>query len=295
MDKTIKMGFEKQGVTLKLEAILPLKQVKESYKKSDRYQRIKASIAELNLVEPLIVYPQKDMPGSYILLEGHTRLEILKELGIPEVYCLISTDDEGYTYNQQVNRLTAIQEHCMILKTLKSGVSEERVARTLNVNPETIRMKRDLLKGICPEAVELLKKSPIGRGAIMVLKKLHPLRQMEIAELMISSDNFSEAYAQAMFAITPKNQLLEPEKDKKIAGIQAEDIARMEKEMGDMSHNLKELKSNYGHNVLNLVVARGYISKLLDNAKVVRWLAANRVDLLVEFQKLLQITALDAQ
>jgi hypothetical protein len=34
---------------------------------------------------------------------------------------LIATDDEGFTYNHKVNRLTAIQEHFMILRALKNG------------------------------------------------------------------------------------------------------------------------------------------------------------------------------
>lgn len=294
MDKKVKLGFEKQGITLKLESILPLKQVKESYKKGQRYQRIKATIAELNVVEPLIVYPQKEMPGSYILLEGHTRLEILKELGFRDVYCLISTDDESYTYNQQVNHLTQIQEHFMILKALEDGVSEERIARTLDVNIGTIRKKRDLLQGICPEAVRLLKKHPIGQEALCVMKKVHPFRQMEMAELMIRTNNFTGTYAQAMLVVTRKDQLLEPEKRKKVAGLQAEDIARMEKEMEKISRDFKMAADNYGPNFLNLVLTRGYIAKLLDNARVVRWLSVNRMDLLVGYQRLIEVTGLEA-
>ncbi len=294
MDKKVKLGFEKQGITLKLESILPLKQVKESYKKGQRYQRIKATIAELNVVEPLIVYPQKEMPGSYILLEGHTRLEILKELGFGEVYCLISTDDESYTYNQQVNHLTQIQEHFMILKALEDGVSEERIARTLDVNIGTIRKKRDLLQGICPEAVGLLKKHSIGQEALCVMKKVHPLRQMEMAELMIRTNNFTGTYAKAMLVVTHKDQLLEPEKRKTVAGLQAKDVARMEKEMEKISRDFKMAADNYGPNVLNLVLTRGYIAKLLDNARVVRWLSVNRMDLLVGYQRLMEVTGLEA-
>ena len=48
----------------------------------------------------------------------------LKELGRECVSCLVSRDDEAYTYNKYINRLSAIQEHCMILKALQAGVSE---------------------------------------------------------------------------------------------------------------------------------------------------------------------------
>jgi hypothetical protein len=40
----------------------------------------------------------------------------------------------------------------MILKAIERGVSEDRLASVLNVNPDHIRRKRRLLVGICPEA-----------------------------------------------------------------------------------------------------------------------------------------------
>jgi len=49
-----------------------------------------------------------------MLLDGHLRLEALKALGAKEALCLVSTDDQGFTYNRQINRLTPIQEHKMI-------------------------------------------------------------------------------------------------------------------------------------------------------------------------------------
>ena len=42
--------------------------------------------------------------------------------------------------------------------------------------------------------------------------------------------------------------------------------------------------ASYGENMLHLTFARGYIKKLLDNAKVVRFLNANHADILAEFE-----------
>src|SRR5208282_2675247 len=61
-------------------------------------------------------------------------------------------------YNHKVNPLTAIQEHFMIMEAIRNGVWEERIAKTLDVDVAAIRRKRDLLEGICPEAVQLLKE-----------------------------------------------------------------------------------------------------------------------------------------
>ena len=58
----------------------------------------------------------------------------------------------------------------------------------------------------------------------------------------------------------------------------------MEQEMETLEHDLKAVEESYGENVLNLTCARGYIKKLLDNAKVVRFLNANYPDIFPEFE-----------
>jgi hypothetical protein len=91
------------------------------------------------------------------------------------VFCLIATDDEAFTYNHKVNRIAPIQEHFMIMKALGNGVSEQRIATTLNVDVGAIRQKRDLLNGVCPEAVSLLKDRQTSVGAIRELKRALPI------------------------------------------------------------------------------------------------------------------------
>jgi hypothetical protein len=46
----------------------------------------------------------------------------------------------------------------MLLEALKTGLTEERIAAALNVSLESIRTKRDMLNGICPEAVQSRSK-----------------------------------------------------------------------------------------------------------------------------------------
>jgi hypothetical protein len=45
----------------------------------------------------------------FILLDGHLRLEAVKQLGQTHVRCLIATDDEAYTYNKRVNRIALLK------------------------------------------------------------------------------------------------------------------------------------------------------------------------------------------
>jgi hypothetical protein len=67
--------------------------------------------------------------------------------------CLVSTDDESYTYNNRVNRLSTIQEHYMIRRVIDRGVSPERLAKALSVDVSQIMKKMSLLDGVCPEGL----------------------------------------------------------------------------------------------------------------------------------------------
>jgi ParB-like chromosome segregation protein Spo0J len=93
----LRIGFEMRKMRLSLTAIVPVRQVKDPEKTVHRYKPIRASIAEVGLVEPLMVHPQKGGDGTYLLLDGHLRLFALKDLGETEADCIIANDDESFT------------------------------------------------------------------------------------------------------------------------------------------------------------------------------------------------------
>ena len=132
MPKQVPIAFDPQGMIIPITSILPLKHVKTSIRSSQKYQQVLASIREVGIIEPLIVFPQEGKTDSFLLLDGHIRLEVLKQLGETEARCLVSADDEAFTYNKRVNRMATVQEHVMILKAIRNGVSEERIAKVLN-------------------------------------------------------------------------------------------------------------------------------------------------------------------
>ncbi len=115
----VKLGFELEGATLALAAILPSRPFKAPTRRSAKYRSVLASVQEVGIVEPPVVHPVKTRkagePTQYLLLDGHLRVEALRELGVGEVFCLLATDDEAYTYNHKVNRLRPIHEHFMIM------------------------------------------------------------------------------------------------------------------------------------------------------------------------------------
>lgn len=67
----------------------------------------------------------------------------------------------------------------------------------------------------------------------------------------------------------------------------------MQREMETLERDLHAHEDNYGTNFLNLVIVRGYLAKLLDNVRVVRFLSSNHPDMLDAFQQIVESTSLE--
>lgn len=292
MTKKVRAAFAMEPVTVRLDQILPTRPFQEVVKQTTKYKTIAASVREVGIIEPMIVHPQKG--GKYLLLDGHMRLQVLRDLEKEEALCIVSSDDESYTYNTKVSRLAPIQANRMIMKALDAGVSEERLARALNMNPTTIRSSKSLLTDICPEAIEILKDKPVTEAALRAMKRVKPMRQIEMAELMVTSGTYTKAYAEALAMTAPADQQVEQAATKKAAATRPEDLARMENELKALEKDFAMLDETYGRNVVDLTLARGYLKKLLDNGKVVRFLAQKYPEILAEFQRVVEAMSLEA-
>jgi hypothetical protein len=287
------LGFVPQPLTITLDLILPSRKMPEGLLNSRKFKQIQSSIDAVGLIEPLTIGKADKKSGQHVLLDGHIRLFALKQLGFGDAPCLVATDDETYTYNSRINRLSTIQEHFMIRRAIERGVTPGRLAKALSVDITHIIKKMNLLDGVCTEAAELLKDQNFSANIGAVLRKLKPTRQVECVELMVATNNISVSYAQALMVATPSNLLVGEAKPRKLAGVTPEQMAKMEREMGNLQGQFKLVEQSYGQDVLNLVLAKGYLVKLLDNEAVIRFLSQNQPDVLAEFSSLVQTVALD--
>ncbi|MCY1252258.1 RepB plasmid partitioning protein [compost metagenome] len=181
----------------------------------------------------------------------------------------------------------------MIRRAIDRGVSPERLAKALSVDVSQIIKKVNLLDGVCPEAVELLKDRQFSPEVTRAIKKMKPTRQVECVELMVAANNVSVAYAEALLVATPAVRLVDGKKPKRLTGVTQEQMAKMEHEMSNLQEQYKLVEQTYGQDVLNLVLARGFLSKLLENDSILKYLSSRQPDLLREFQLVLEITSLD--
>lgn len=285
MNQKVKAAFSQQVVFLPISSIVPRKEISGDLRKTATYKRISTSLEHIGLIEPLVVFPRG--PNDYLLLDGHSRLDILKKRGATEVRAVFAADDEGYTYNKHVNHAPPVAEHFMILKTLSCGVSEERIAEVLNVEVAAIRQRRSMLEGICPEAVEILRNSDVPAGAFAVLRKMKPTRQIEAAEHMHAAGAFSIAFAKALLEVTRPEFLLEVPSKRKIEANSAAAQVMLEEETDSLIRDMKTVEESYGTDMLTLSISCGYLERLLGNPRVERHLNKYHSEILGELQSLL--------
>ena len=148
-----------------------------------------------------------------------------------------------------------------------------------------------LLDGICEEAIALLKDKICPLAVFDILRKMSPMRQFETAELLINANNFSISYASAILAGTPQAQLVDAQTPKRLKGMTAEAIARMERELTRLQEAIASIQNSYGQDHLHLTGVKGYLTKLIGNERVAKYLARYQPEFLSEFQKIAEMTS----
>ena len=273
---TVARAFEGETVQLALGVLRPHRPLVPSATRCKKFLQVLASVATVGLVEPLVVTPERDAEGRYVVLDGRLRLEALRRLGKQSATCLLATEDETYTYNRHVNRLKAGQDARMIAQAVDRGVSQERIAAVLGIDGRTVKTKVRLLTGICNDAAALLADRNCPAATYEILKCMKPLRQLEAAELMCSQSNFTSAFARAIKLATPPEQLV-PAPGSRGGEEEAarEQIDRLEREIVSLQAKVTDVEDRYGVEHLHLSVSISYVNSLLNNGHVRVWLAEN--------------------
>lgn len=65
--------------------------------------------------------------------------------------------------------------------------------------------------------------------------------------------------------------------------------------MSNLQGQYKLVEQTYGQDVLNLVLAKGYLARLLENEPVAQYLRQRQPDLLAEFETIVETVSLEQQ
>lgn len=288
MGTKIKQGFERELVDLAITDLRLTKTLSVNVKQGRKYSQILSSIREIGLIEPPVV-ALCNQGSEYLLLDGHLRIMALEEMKEKRVSCLVSVDDEGYTYNKFINRLSAVQEHKMVVKALKAGVSETKLAAALNLDVKSIRNKKTMLDGVCQEAVDLLKDKIMSESVFRVLKKMKPMRQIKAAMSMNAQSRYSHAYAKSLLVATPSEELVSETKSKKISQAALDKHIRLEEETLSLNEDIRTLHDSYGADMLHLSSIQSYLKRMMGNEKVAGYLFRHHHEIHENFSEIIGI------
>ncbi len=123
---------------------------------------------------------------------------------------------------------------------------------------------------------------------------MKPTRQIEACNLMASVSNFSSSYAKALLAASKSEDLKAPAMPRR-ALMTAADLALLEREMARLKHDFSVAEVSYGRDMLNLVIATRYISRLITNLRIERYLDDNYPEVLKEFKVIVPAASLEIQ
>lgn len=99
----IQIRFGDNFIYLETNKLIPSKELLENVKRSHKYHQIVTSIESLGIIEPIIVFYDKDKDVTKIL-DGHLRVEALKDLGIEKAPCILSSIDDAFTSKEGANK-----------------------------------------------------------------------------------------------------------------------------------------------------------------------------------------------
>ena len=168
------------------------------------------------------------------------------------------------------------------------------LARAFNLKMGSINRRINLLEGICPEAIELLQDKQFIPDLTRVLRCMKPVRQAEAIELMIASNAITVTHCEALLKATPTDQRTDgqpSEARNKTPAI--EQIVKLEKEMNQVQTQYKDAEKCYGSDLLNLVVAKGYLTKLLTNDAVKSYISRHEPEIFDHLEAMVNTVSME--
>ena len=248
------------------------------------YERIRASILAVGLIEPLLVFPEDDY---YIILNGHQRYRILLELGVETVPCIFAPEKESFTSNRMVNRLSPLQESRMIKKSLDE-LDEKTIATALGITHIAHRLNATLLKQLHPTIAAAFDAETINRACVLELSYVTPKRQEEILRTMENYKDYSVPFARSLVLKTPQHA-----RAKNRTGVK-NPWARSEQRKSDLLKKLTDaeekhdfyttLYRQYSINLLKLVI---YVRLLVTKERIAAYLRESHPDILATCQEII--------
>lgn len=114
------------------------------------------------------------------------------------------------------------------------------------------------------------------------LRCLKPVRQVAVVLNMVAMNRFSISYVKSLVASSSDDELVAG-KPRPVPSLTADQVATMRHESENVDRQFRLVEQCYSADQLDLMLAAGYVNRLLSSAWVVRYLAQHHADILGEF------------
>lgn len=268
------------GIDVPVTRLRPLRDRKVTKRE---YDRIVASIKAVGLIEPLVIYPEDD---GYVILDGAQCYRALVELGVEVVPCILGKQREAFTGNRMVNRVSPIQEHRMIEKSL-GEVDEAAIAAALGISGLTYRLKKSLLKQLHPDVAAAFDAGKITRTCAREFTHVKPHRQKEILATMEGYKDYSTTFARTLVVKTPPSQRENRSRKHNPWDKTTQKKNDLLKKLADaeQKHDFySQLYRQYTADLLRLAI---YARSLLTNQRLREYLDQNHPDIVARFEEII--------
>jgi len=270
--------------------LIRLKKIK--FRKIDQraYSRIRASIMNVGLLDPLHVTPSKD-DGDYVIIDGEWRYDILMELGVETAPCFIRDDMDIYTANYQVNHLSPVEETKMINKA-KEVVDGQLIANVFGLKTITSRLHETLLKRLHPTVVKAFNTGKITKVCAKELAEVIPARQLEIFAMMQNTKNFGPAFVKKQILMTPLNKQ-QSQRRKTPWAENTERKKSMGTDLKERHEELNHLAKLYREYTAALMLTVIHSREIVTNKIIMAYLKENHSQMYTEIKSIIESELLE--
>jgi hypothetical protein len=139
---------------------------------------------------------------------------------------------------------------------------------------------RRQLEGICPEVTRLLEPHRLGIRCFAAIRRMKPLRQIEAAEHMIASNNFTLPFQRAIPLVTKPEMLNKRDLKGRLLSVHGPANALLAREHEGLVLGLKAVECSFGSDMLCLAVSLNILSalrRILRSRDIWRRLAPKRL------------------
>jgi hypothetical protein len=269
-----------EGLDIPLIHLRPLRERKVSKRE---FNRILGSIKAVGLIEPLVVYPEGN---DYVILDGVQRYRALLELGVEVAPCILGRQREAFTGNRMVNRVSPVQEHRMIEKSLEE-VDEASIAAALGISTIGHRLKKALLKRLHPDVAAAFDQGKINRVCAREFTHVRPARQKEILDAMAGYKDYSTAFVRTLVVKTPPHQRDTGRRKNNPWDRSAQRRNDLLKQLAEAEQKHDFYSRLYKQYTIDLLRMAIYVRTLINNTRVREYLQARHPSVVAQFEAII--------